>query len=268
VSAVEALLRRERAVLAAGLAALAALAWLYLWQGAGMGMAASDMTALALFPHRHPEPMAGMGGMPAAWLTAVAMWWTMMVAMMTPSAAPLLLLYGRVLRQHGTAPARPAYIAPFFVAAGYLAAWLGFSVAAASAQQLLTASGFLSGMMLWSKSAALSATVLAAAGIYQLSPLKHACLARCRAPVEFLTRYWRPGRLGALRLGLVHGAWCVGCCWVLMALLFVGGLMNLAWIAVLTLLVLVEKLSPVGPLVGKAAGVLLLAWAAATLLVQ
>ena len=266
MSAVEALLRRERAVVGAGLALLAALAWLYLWRGAGMGMAAADMTALTLFPHRHAEAMAGMA-MPVAWLTAAAMWWTMMVAMMTPSAAPLLLLYGRVLRQRGGAPAGPAYIAPFFVAAGYLAAWLGFSVAAASVQQLFIASGLLSDTMFWSKSAALSATVLAAGGLYQLSPLKHACLARCRAPVEFLTRYWRPGRLGAFRLGLVHGAWCVGCCWVLMALLFVGGLMNLAWIAVLTVLVLVEKLAPAGPIVGKAVGVLLLVWAAATLLV-
>jgi predicted metal-binding membrane protein len=120
-------------------------------------------------------------------------------------------------------------------------------------------------MMLWSRSAALSATVLAAAGLYQLSPFKGACLRHCRGPVEFLTRRWRPGRFGAFVMGVEHGAWCVGCCWMLMALLFVGGLMNFAWIAVLTFLVLVEKLVPAGPVVSKISGGVLLAWAVATI---
>ncbi len=122
-------------------------------------------------------------------------------------------------------------------------------------------------MMLWSKSAALSAAVLAAAGLYQFSALKQACLAQCRGPVQFLTRHWRDGRAGAFLLGARHGAFCVGCCWLLMALLFVGGIMNLAWIAALSLLVLAEKTAPAGPLIGRLSGFVLLAWAAATLIV-
>lgn len=266
MSVVERLLRRERAVMAAGLAVLTALAWVYLWRGAGMGVAAFDMTAVALFPHLQAESMPVMEPMPFAWAIAIAMWWVMMIAVMTPSAAPFVLLYGRVLRHAKAGGLRGAYAPSIFLAAGYLAVWLGFSVAAAALQRTLESAGFISAMMLWSKSAALSAAVLAAAGLYELSPLKGVCLKHCRGPVEFLTRYWRPGRLGAFVMGLKHGAWCVGCCWMLMGLLFVGGLMNLAWIAVLTLLVLVEKLAPAGPVVSKISGAILLAWAVATVL--
>ena len=140
-------------------------------------------------------------------------------------------------------------------------------MAAAALQVGLQPADLTSSTMLWSKSAILSATVLFAAGIYQLSPLKSACLRQCRGPVAFLTRYWRPGRVGAFVLGLRHGAWCVGCCWMLMALLFVGGIMNFVWIAAIALLVLAEKLAPAGPAVSKATGVALLAWGVATLLV-
>lgn len=263
---VEAILRRERSVVAAVLAALVALAWLYVWHGAGMGMSALDMTRATLFPHRE----ADMGGEMAASLPIVAlMWWSMMIAMMTPSAAPLVLLYGRVARHHAAGDSRPgAALAPAaFLAAGYLLMWLVFSLVAATVQDLLQPAGLISGMMLWSKTAALSGTVLAAAGLYQLSPLKQACLRHCRAPAQFLVSHWRPGRLGALVLGMRHGAYCVGCCWLLMALLFVGGVMNLLWIVVLTLFVLVEKFAPAGAMIGKWSGALLLAWAAATLVV-
>jgi predicted metal-binding membrane protein len=122
-------------------------------------------------------------------------------------------------------------------------------------------------MMLWSRSKVLSALVLAMAGLYQFSPLKHACLAQCRSPVRFLTEYWRPGRLGSFILGVRHGAYCVGCCWMLMALLFVGGVMNLVWIAVLTAVVLMEKLLSAGEKIGRFSGGLLLIWAIATMLV-
>jgi predicted metal-binding membrane protein len=264
VIALEAILRRERAVVAAALAALIALAWLYLWSGAGMEMSALEMTRAALFPHREPEVI---GDMDLSVPVAVLMWWVMMIAMMLPSAAPLVLLYARVARHRATGdPPGGRAIAPAaFLAAGYLAAWLGFSIAATAAQELLQPAGLISGMMLWSKSAALSAIVLAAAGLYQLSPFKQACLAHCRAPAQFLARYWRPGRMGALLLGMHHGAYCVGCCWLLMALLFVGGVMNLVWIAALTLFVLVEKLAPFGPALGRCSGAVLLVWAAATL---
>ena len=259
--ALEAILRRERAVVAAGLAALVALAWFYVWDGAGMGMSALDMTRATLFPHREAEVA---GDMDLAVPVIVVMWWVMMIAMMTPSAAPLVLLYARVARHHGAG----ATVAPAaFLAAGYLLAWLLFSIAAVTVQELLQPAGLISGMMLWSKTAVLSASVLAAAGLYQLSPLKQACLTQCRAPAQFLVRHWQPGRIGALLLGMRHGAYCVGCCWLLMTLLFVGGVMNLLWIAALTVFVLVEKLAPSGAGIGKWSGAVLLLWAGATLVV-
>jgi len=260
---VEHILRRERAIVAAGLAAMALLAWAYIWQGAGMGMSAIDMTSLSLFPHLHHEVA---GEMESAWPIIISMWWVMMIAMMMPSAAPFVLLYGRVLRHHA-AKCENAYVLALFLTAGYLTVWLVFSIGAAALQKALQPAGLISDMMLWSKSALLSATVLAVAGVYQLSPFKQACLVHCRGPVQFLTRHWRPGRIGAFLMGVRHGAYCVGCCWMLMALLFVGGVMNLLWIAALSLLVLIEKLSPAGQIIGKLSGVLLIIWSVATLLV-
>jgi predicted metal-binding membrane protein len=260
MKAIEAILRHDRWIVIAALAAITGLAWSYVWDGAGMGMSALDMTAATLFPHLQ----AHVGGsMPASWGVVVLMWWVMMIAMMTPSAAPLVLLHGRVLRHHG----RPSAGAAFLLLAGYLFAWLLFSLAAAAVQKALAPAGLLSGMMLWSRSALLSALVLAAAGAYQLSPAKRACLTQCRTPARFLMEHWRPGALGAFVLGARHGLFCVGCCWLLMALLFVGGIMNLLWIAALMLFVLVERITPAGEHVGRAFGVVLLAWAAATLLV-
>jgi len=269
MSTVETLLRRERAVTAAGLAVLILLAWLYVWRGAGMGMSALDMTRLTLFPHAQMEPMAGMPMSAASsWATVFAMWWIMMIAMMTPSAAPLVLLYGRVLRHAGAeARARTAYAPAAVLVLGYVAIWLLFAAAAATLQAALQSAGLISAMMLSSTSAVLSASVLIAAGLYQLSPLKHACLRHCRGPVAFLTTHWRPGRIGAFVMGLQHGVWCVGCCWLLMALLFVGGVMNIAWIALLALLVLAEKVAAHGVAVSRAAGGILIVWGVATLAV-
>jgi len=250
-------------VIAAGLTAVVVLAWFYLWRGAGMGMSALDMTTLSLFPHRQADVA---GEMVSDWPLVAAMWWVMMIAMMTPSAAPLMLLYGLVLRRHA-APNQNTYLLSLVLLAGYLVVWLAFSLAAAALQQALQPAGLLSAMMLWSKSAALSAAVLAAAGIYQVSNVKHACLAHCRSPVRFLTEHWRPGYFGSFVLGIRHGGYCVGCCWMLMALLFIGGVMNLIWIAMLTLIVLAEKLLPAGATFGKLLGGLLIVWAVATLLV-
>jgi predicted metal-binding membrane protein len=263
---------------------LCALAWAYLLAGAGMGASAWEMTRLGLFPHRlaAAAPMAmdmpgmDMSGMapPSAWslgmwLLAVGMWWSMMVAMMAPTAAPAILLYGRV-HAHAVTQGRAAAarLAPGWgFAAGYLAMWLAFAVAAASLQWGLQQTGLMEPRMMGSQSRWLSAGVLAAAGVYQLTPLQNACLSHCRSPTAFLTRHWRPGLVGALRLGALHGAYCVGCCWLLMALLFVGGVMNLVWIAALAALVLAEKLLPGGRRVATVSGVLLWIWGAATLVV-
>jgi predicted metal-binding membrane protein len=276
--AFERLLRRDRIITLAGLAALCVLAWLYMVTGAGLGMSAWDMTTLAMFPHQQaPDIMRGMNTGAAAsaptwglgaWALMIAMWWTMMIAMMTPSAAPTILLYARVHRHalaRGQAQDKLAPTSAF--AAGYLLVWLGFSTAATALHWALERAGLVAAMMMGSRSRWLSAAVLIAAGLYQLSPLKNVCLAHCRTPASFLSRHWRPRALGALRLGAMHGAYCVGCCWLLMALLFVGGVMNLVWIAALAVLVLIEKALPAGRWVGRSVGVALIGWGVATLVV-
>ncbi len=259
----EAVLRRERLMLSLALAVVAGLAWVYIWQGAGMGMPAWDMTAASLFPHRQPDVPGSMGG---SWLLVIAMWWVMMIAMMTPGAAPLILLHRRVLASHAMHASNAATSSATLLV-GYLIAWLGFSIAATALQKALQPAGLLSDMMWWSRSAPLSAALLAAAGVYQWSPWKRACLSHCRNPVTFLTAHARPGLRNALVLGIRHGAWCVGCCGLLMALLFVGGIMNVLWIAALTVLALSERLLPNGESVGRVTGGVLILWAVVTLAV-
>ncbi|MCA1653398.1 MAG: DUF2182 domain-containing protein, partial [Sphingomonadales bacterium] len=147
---------------------------------------------------------------------------------------------------------------PWLFLSGYLTTWLGFSLVAAAAQLALVRSDWIGAMDLRASAPALVGGALIAAGAYQLTPWKDACLSSCRSPAQFLTRYWRPGWSGALRLGLFHGAFCVGCCWLLMILLFVGGVMNLAWVTLLAILVAVEKLASGGPLTARLAGVVML----------
>jgi predicted metal-binding membrane protein len=280
--AFERLLKRERLITLAGLAALCVLAWVYLVTGAGLGMSAWDMTTLALFPHQQAhELMPGMPGMDmgatapgqtawgfAVWALMMAMWWIMMIAMMTPSAAPTILLYARVHRHALAQDQVEGRLAPTGAfAAGYLLVWLGFAAAATALHWTLERAGLVSATMMGSQSRWLSGAVLIIAGLYQLSLLKNVCLAHCRTPRSFLSRHWRPHALGALRLGAMHGAYCVGCCWTLMALLFVGGVMNLIWIAALSILVLIEKVLLLGQWVGRGAGVALIGWGVATLVV-
>lgn len=275
----ERLLKRDRAITLSGLVALCALAWLYIATGAGLGMDVAEMARFALFPHElatdgaHGMAMASAPmpaeWRPATWALMIAMWWVMMVAMMSPGAAPTILLYARVHR-HALAQGRVqdrGRLAPTGAfAAGYLLMWLGFSVAAAALHWGLENAGVISAMTMGSRSRWLSGAVLIAAGLYQLSPLKNACLSHCRAPAAFLSRHWRPRTLGALRLGAMHGAFCVGCCGMLMALLFVGGAMNLVWVAALAALALVEKTLPHGRWVGRGTGTVLIAWGVATFL--
>ncbi|MCB2074569.1 MAG: DUF2182 domain-containing protein [Novosphingobium sp.] len=267
--AVEAALRRHRTVSIAALAVLTLLAWIWLFVGAGMGM--DPLVSLA--PAGHGEasmPGMGMEGMMqpvSAWTAArfwltFSMWWIMMVAMMLPSAAPTILLYARAAA-HGqggaTRPASESFLA------GYLAAWGVFSLVATVLQMVLEQTGLLAPMAMASESSRLSGAILLAAGAYQLSPLKNVCLRHCRNPAQFLSRHYRPGSSGALRMGLLHGTWCVGCCWLLMALLFVGGVMNLAWIALLTLMVAAEKILPFGRAISIVLGLGCIAWGAVLL---
>lgn len=244
-SALAALLSRERALVLAGIAGTVALSWAYVvaasadMYGAMSGLSAWMMTAAWDAPY-----FARMLGM----------WSVMMVGMMLPSAVPAILLYARVLRRSPGAAAPVARTYAFTL--GYLLAWGGFSVAATALQWALAEAALLS-PMLEASSARLGAGVLVLAGLYQLTPLKRDCLTRCRSPAEFITRHWRPGLGGALRLGAHHGLYCVGCCGALMLLLFAGGVMSLAWIAAITLFVLVEKLAPLGAQGGRLSGVLL-----------
>jgi predicted metal-binding membrane protein len=246
----EAALRRDRVVIGTGLLALTALAWLSVARmAAGMNGA---MTSVAM------PSMPGMAtnGAPAlGWL--IGMWAVMMVAMMLPSAAPMILLFAIVSRQR-RAQGRPAVPVAVFTA-GYLVAWGGYAVLAATAQWELHRLALLSPAMV-SASPLLAGGLLIAAGIYQWLPLKTACLSHCRSPIGFFTTEWREGVGGALVMGLRHGSFCVGCCWLLMALLFVAGVMNLLWVAAIAVFVLLEKLFRGGMLIGRVAGVALIAW--------
>jgi predicted metal-binding membrane protein len=199
---------------------------------------------------------------PMAWTVGTAvlmffMWWIMMVAMMLPSAAPMILLFAAVNRKQRDKGS--PYVPTGVFAFGYLAVWGFFSLLATAAQWGLERSALLSSMMVGT-SVVLGALLLIAAGVWQLTPLKQACLRHCRSPIHFLSHHWRKGRLGAFRMGVEHGAFCLGCCWFLMALLFYGGVMNLYWIVGLALFVLLEKVLPGGHRLGGVAGVGLVAW--------
>jgi len=249
-SLVEAVARRDRLVIVVALILITALAWLYLLSGAGMDMSSMDMDMNMV--------------MPMAWTASYAlvmflMWWIMMIAMMLPSAAPMILLFALVNRKSRERDA--PYVPTFVFASGYLVAWGGFSLVATLLQWGLEQSGWLT-MAMASANRWLGGLLLVAAGIYQLTPLKHACLRHCRGPIEFITAHWRPGRTGAFRMGLEHGAFCVGCCWVVMGLLFYGGVMNMLWIVGLAILVLLEKVLPQGHGLGSLSGIGFLVWGA------
>jgi predicted metal-binding membrane protein len=263
-SALEASLGRHRAWSLAALVLLVVLAWGWLLAGAGTGM--RPVVSLAP-PLGSDIAMADMAMMdPVPWgagrlLLTFAMWWTMMAAMMLPSAAPMILLYASAAAaQTASRPATAAFLG------GYLAAWGAFSLLATGLQVLLDRTGLIGAMSMGVRGRWLAAAILVAAGLYQFGAVKDVCLRHCRNPAQFLARHYRPGWSGALWMGLRHGAFCLGCCGVLMALLFVGGAMNLAWIALLTLMVAAEKLLPHGRAVGLAAGWACLAGAAALLL--
>ncbi len=238
-TSLETILKRDRAIVLVHLVGVTALAWLYLMLAAAeMG---ESMTTARM-----------VSWTPLDFAFTFMMWAIMMVGMMVPSAAPVILLYARFCRTRRDQPFAPTGV----FAAGYLAAWTGFSLAATALQWRLEEAALLSPMMM-STGAALAGPLLIAAGVYQFTPLKHACLRHCRWPIHFLSTHWRDGTGGALVMGLQHGAYCVGCCWFLMGLLFVGGVMNLLWVAAIAILVGLEKLLPFGARAGRVLGGLL-----------
>ena len=183
-----------------------------------------------------------------------AMWAAMMIGMMLPSAAPTLLIYGMVARRGDGADDAPLRVHIF--AGGYLVVWTAFSAVAALAQRAFTATGVLTPMM-EARAPIASGALLVVAGAYQLTPLKRACLSACQSPAAFLVKHWHGGRAGAFRIGLLHGWYCLGCCWALMLLLFAGGVMNLTIIVGLTVFLLIEKLMPPALQGGRFSGVVL-----------
>ena len=243
---IEAVARREGVAALLGLAGLTLLAWL----------------SLSRLGHEMAMDIAPAGSWSATdALLAGGMWAVMMVAMMLPGAAPMILVFATVNRKRrlgGEADGAPYVNLGLFVL-GYLAVWSAFSVGAALAQWGLRTAALLSEDAMRAGPVA-GALILLAAGVYQLTPFKYACLARCQTPLGFLLSEWREGNGGTLVMGLRHGLFCLGCCWALMALLFVGGVMNLAWVAAIAGFVLVEKLVPAGRVVSWLSGGALLAW--------
>ena len=236
------LARRQRRAIWLGLAGVCALAWLEL---ARMTWSMHQSMAAGIACELHPWT-------PTDAALTLLMWAVMMLGMMVPSAAPTSLLFASVARK---ASREGSPVAPAFVfTAGYVATWTLFSVGATALQWQLERQALLT-PMLSSASPLFGAALLVAAGLYQWSPWKESCLAHCRAPARFLAAHWRDGRWGAFRMGVTHGCYCLGCCALLMGLLFFGGVMNLLWVAGLSLLVLVEKLAPRGALVARVAGV-------------
>ncbi len=241
-------LRRDRIILLSALALITALSWAYVFS------LASDMQSMEMATE------VAMPQTQEAWsvtnfaLTFVM--WAVMVAMMTPSAAPMILMFAGINRRRQKQ--QVPYVPTSVFLLGYLVVWAAFSVLATAAQWGLHTVSLLSPMMV-STTPVLGGILLLVAGIYQWTPLKHACLSKCRSPLGFVLNEWREGRWGAFLMGLKHGSYCTGCCWSLMALLFVAGVMNLLWVAAIAGFILLEKLAPAGKRMGQAAGVLMIA---------
>ncbi|MCH8298769.1 MAG: DUF2182 domain-containing protein [Chloroflexi bacterium] len=247
---IETLLKRDRALVIAGVVAVAAIAWgytVYLAQsnadvGMSMGIAAGNVRS--------------WNGVD--FVLMFVMWSVMMVAMMVPSAAPMVLLFATVnrKRRENSGP----FVSTGVFLSGYLVVWALFAAGATLGNWGLHQASLLTSMMGESSSGYLGGGLLLTAGVFQWSRLKYVCLTHCRSPLSFLMSDWREGTAGAFKMGLLHGRYCLGCCWVLMALLFVLGVMNLVWIAALAAFVLAEKVAPAGQKVSRVTGVLLIAW--------
>lgn len=246
------LLLNQRAAITAALAALVVLCWLFLFDEAAR-MAAMDQTMVM--------PPKGAGDL----VLLVAMWWIMMIGMMLPSAAPMILTFATINR--GRRARGQPYTPTFLFTSGYLLTWGGFSIAATLVQWVMESASLLAPMAMKTTSPLLGGVLFIAAGLYQFTPLKRVCLTSCRSPFDFVINHWRDGAGGAVRMGVAHGLYCLGCCWILMALLFAVGAMNLVWVAALTIIVLVEKLFPAGDWIGRIGGLLLIGWGVRLLII-
>jgi predicted metal-binding membrane protein len=253
MDALAAIVKRDRLIIGGGIVLIGAIAWWYtIYEARRMDV--TGVCACLGMKMGGPELSAWTAG---SLVPLFLMWAVMMIAMMLPSAAPMILTFAAVARNRRRAD-RP-YVPVAVFAAGYVAIWGVFSIVAAVAQWLLHRQALLSTTMV-SSSAMLGGVLLLAAGVFQFTPLKRSCLTHCRAPLEFIMTRWREGWRGAFGMGVEHGAFCTGCCWALMALLFVLGVMNILWIAALTILVALEKMLPRTKWLSTATGLLLACW--------
>jgi predicted metal-binding membrane protein len=246
-TSLESLLLRDRWLIGGALMVTVALCWAWIvpmardMYGAMTGPSAWMMTDTWDFTHL---------------ALLFAMWVVMMTGMMLPSAAPTLFLYAGVIRKSPESAQTRAHVYAF--AGGYLLVWTAFSLSATALQRVLAQLLLLSPMM-EAQGRVFGSALLIVAGLYQLTPFKRTCLESCRSPAAFIVQYWKRGVVGGFRLGMAHGLFCLGCCWALMLLLFVGGVMNLWWIGTLTIFVLLEKLAPLGAQGGRLSGLLIIA---------
>jgi predicted metal-binding membrane protein len=238
--------RRDFYAITGSLIAMTILSWMYLIQ---MARDMSGPKSCCLIPTHIQGWTAPYFGM------MFIMWAIMMIGMMLPTAAPMILIYAAVARKAQKQQTPIAKTAAF--SAGYIFMWIIFSFFATVFQWQLDKFALLSPMMV-TNSPKIGAALLMAAGIYQLLPIKNNCLKHCQSPFHFISNHWRPGNLGAFFMGISHGAYCIGCCWVIMLLLFVGGVMNILWIAAITIFVLLEKILPMGGQGGKVSGILMI----------
>jgi predicted metal-binding membrane protein len=244
--------RLERGIILTALAGVTAIAWLYLLavRQDMSGMDMDDMPDMV---------MAEVPWTPATFALSFTMWLVMMLGMMLPSATPMILTFATINRNKRAVG--QSFVPTSVFAAGYLAAWSGFSLAATVAQWALDRAALLS-PGLAATSPVLGGALLILGGLYQFTPLKQICLRNCRSPLAFVLNNWRDGCAGSLRMGLEHGGYCLGCCWVLMMLLFVVGVMNLLWVAATAVFVFAEKLLPGGIWIGRLGGAAMLGFGA------
>ncbi|MCZ6564968.1 MAG: DUF2182 domain-containing protein [Gammaproteobacteria bacterium] len=244
--------QQDKIIVITGLLTVAALGWIYMFY---LAWAMENMHLVDIW-----MPPRGGERTWTAWdfILLFLMWLTMMLAMMTPTAAPMVMMFTTVNKQKKVR--QQPYVSTFIFLAGYLVAWAIFSIVASAIQWPLHESGLLNPMMN-SRSYLMSGGILILAGLYQWTPMKNVCLEHCRTPLGFLMTAWKDGNFGAFKMGLHHGLFCVGCCWALMAILFAVGVMNMLWVTLITIFVLVEKISPISPsLVRMLTGFALIAW--------
>ena len=259
-TAVESFIQRDKIITIIAIAILVGATFTYTVLGVGMNMSAIQMTpglGQSQMSMPNMSAMKNMAASPAVWtfnysVLMFFMWWTMMIAMMLPSASPMILLYTALIRRTKKTKSIIRQVTSFIC--GYLLAWAAFSLFAAALQSQLELRDWMSPMMMEATNIYLAAGILIAAGVYQLTPLKTVCLEKCRQPASFLANYKNTWVNSPLRIGLVHGFYCVGCCWFLMGLLFFGGIMNLYWIVGLIIFVAIEKLHEKGIIFGKILG--------------